>query len=366
MTWSALTAMGWRRESHSSKELSKRRLFHLQIIGALSALIFAFNFCLEIYTLFSDGRNHQLLILMMQLFLASWAIVELVLLRKKQPPATTKWLAILLVMQFLLEAARLLLVMSGQRIGVDKNFGILMMDFGPLIALIPLYLFVFFGIIKSLMAIHQQELEGAWEHLTRAVVAQSRQQEREQLLRDMHDGFGSQIATMRIMAEQNRLDPALIPEYLMQISTDLHLIVDTFREAEAVTLSTALADLRYRMQQRIGSDSVRLHWKLDLLPEPRLNPRAILSILRIIQEALSNALRHANPKNVWIEARVVTPEALVRISVHDDGRGLPEPLQNKRGLNNMETRVRELGGQIQWIKQDPGSEVVISINSESQ
>jgi signal transduction histidine kinase len=366
MRWSALTEVGWRGEQHSSEELSKSRLLHLQIIGALSALIFAFNFCLEIFTLLSEGRNHQILILMMQLCLASWAILELILLHKSQPPAATRWLGVLLVIQFLLEAARLCLVISGQRIGVDKNFGILMVDLGPLAALIPLYLFVFFGIIKSLMAIHRQELEKAWEQLTRAVVAQSRQQEREQLLRDMHDGFGSQIATMRIMAEQGRLDPALIPQYLNQISADLHLIVDTFREAEAVTLSTALADLRYRMQQRIGTDNVRLHWKLDLLPEPHLNSRAILSVLRIIQEALSNALLHANPKNVWVEAKVVKPEAILRISIHDDGRGLPELVQKKRGLNNMETRARELGGQIQWIKHDPGSEVVITIQSESE
>lgn len=365
MKWPTLTAGGKRPWHRTPRTLPALRLLHMQVIAVLSAVIFAVNFCLEILVLFSGSREHQILMLLMQLCLATWAIAELFILSRRQPPEPMIWLGTLLVIQILLEAARLSLAIWGTPFGVQRGFGIFIVNAGLLSVLLPLYLFVFFGIIKSLMVIHRQELEDAWEHLTKSAIAESKQQEREQLLRDMHDGFGSQIATMRIMAEQGRLDPHLIPDYLKEISADLHLIVDTFRQAADVTLSSALADLRYRMRQRFGDSATRLHWKIDLHPDPDLDHRAILNVLRIIQEALNNALRHATPENIWIEARTGSSTKSLRVSVRNDGLSLPDTIQKRRGLSNMETRARELGGRIQWVRHDPGSEVVVTIDAVS-
>ena len=341
--------------------VQERPFIHLQAIGILSALIFAFNFCLEILVVFSLNRDHQILSLTLLLCLATWAIFESVLLERQHPKLQLFWLKPLTGLQFLVEGARLALTVWGQPFGIESHFGMFKLDVGPLFLLIPLYVFVFFGISKSLILIHAEELNKAWEQLTMAAVAQSKQQERQQLLRDMHDGFGSQVATMRIMAEQGRLPANLIPQYLAEISADLHLVVDTFKQADDVTLATALADMRYRLRRRLNSDDVHVHWKIELGSSPHLPSHAILSILRIVQEATNNALRHAAPANIWIGAVLEEPGNVLRISVRDDGIGLPEAIQSGRGLSNMETRSRELGGHIQWVRLSTGTEVQFSM-----
>lgn len=352
---------GWWKRSRRPAGSSASRLFDLQIIGVLSALIFAVNFCLEIFALFSGDRSHQLLILILQLCLAAWALTEAALLHRRQPLIPLGWLVSLLVVQLLLELSRLGLAVWGQPFGIENSFGIFMGNFGPLTFLIPMYLMLFFGISNALINIHARELDKAWKQVTWAAVIESKQQEREKLLRDMHDGFGTQIATMRIMAEQGRLDADRIPEYLAEISADLHLIVDTFRQAADVTLSSAIADFRYRLRQRLGSDTTRLHWKIDLTPEPKLDSHAILNILRILQEAINNALRHARPTNLWIEASVLPAAKLVRVSVRNDGQKMPDAVRRGRGLSNMETRARELSGHIQWNRLDQGLEVILVV-----
>lgn len=361
----AATAFKRWRQSGGTAVTSTSRLRDLQIIGALSALVFAFNFCFELFVIFSGDRSHQLLILSFQLCLAAWAMAEAALLHRRQPSMSLDWLALLLVIQFMLELARLVLSVWGRPFGIENSFGIFMGNFGPLTFLLPLYLLVFFGISKALMDIHAKELDKAWNQLTRAAVIESKQQEREQLLRDMHDGFGAQIATMRIMAEQGRLDAGLIPGYLAEISADLHLIVDTFQQAADVTLSSAIADFRYRLHQRLGSGATRLHWKIRLTPEPKLDSHAILSVLRILQESINNALHHASPENLWIEASVDPTMNLVRMSVRNDGLTMPEVVRRGRGLGNMETRARELSGQIQLNRLDPGLEVVLVIRADT-
>ena len=337
-----------------------RRRLPLQVIGALSALIFAFNFCLEIFALLSHGIEKQVLILAVQLILASWAIVEAVLLARREPSLPLSRLILLLVLQLLLESFRLSFALWGKPFGVEGHFGVLLVNLGPLAILLPLYVLTFFAISRALMIIYSRELDDAWLKLTEVAVAQSKQQEREQLLRDMHDGFGSQIATMRIMAEHGRLSTENLPRQLEEISADLHLVVDTFAQASEITLSGAIADMRYRLRQRIDAGNTRLHWQIELPPEPHLDPRSILNILRIIQEAINNALRHGRPTNIWIEA-VGASQRPIRISVRDDGSGAPEMLRRGRGLSNMETRARELGGHIQWISEAPGLKVELLI-----
>jgi len=59
----------------------------------------------------------------------------------------------------------------------------------------------------------------------RQKLLEARQQDREQLLRDVHDGFGSKLATARMLAERGRLDQAQFAGYLEEITADLHLVV---------------------------------------------------------------------------------------------------------------------------------------------
>ena len=191
-------------------------------------------------------------------------------------------------------------------------------------------------------------------------IEQSRTKEREQLLRDMHDGFGSQLAGVRMMAEKGRIRPEEFPEFLREITADLHLVVDTLGQTN-ITLQEALVDMHHRLERRFASNGPQLKWDVQLKDLPPLAPRKILQALRLVQEALNNAYKHAHAKNVYFSARFDGQFDLMTLSVRDDGRGLMPPMDRGRGISNMRYRAREMGGVFQLIEHHPGVEVLLRV-----
>lgn len=172
-----------------------------------------------------------------------------------------------------------------------------------------------------------------------------RAEERERLLADMHDGLGSQLATARLKVERSQLTQDEVVELLRECMADLHLMVDTLRE-DSHSFADALADYRFRTERRLSDRSLRMTWSVAVDEMPALQQRALLELLRIIQESINNAVRHAQAAQLQISARFDALEGLV-IEVTDDGIGLPEPLIVRRGVNNMHRRARAIGATLQ-------------------
>ncbi|MDD2545018.1 MAG: hypothetical protein PHI55_01890 [Burkholderiaceae bacterium] len=183
------------------------------------------------------------------------------------------------------------------------------------------------------------------------LLEQSRLQEREQLLRDMHDGFGSQLASVRMMVEKGRIPSSALASYLQEVSADLHLVVDTLGQSN-ITLEEAIYNKRYRIERRFAGSGIQFDWHVALEALPPLSPRTILQILRIVQEAMHNAIRHADPKHIALTAVYQPGEDQLLVRIQDDGTGMPEQPRHGRGLDNMRNRSREIGAQ--W-RMDPGA-----------
>ena len=176
-------------------------------------------------------------------------------------------------------------------------------------------------------------------------VERSRHEERERLLQDMHDGFGSQLASARLLAEKGEMTQPDMAQILQDCMADLHLVMDTLGQNSS-SLTDALADFRYRTQQRLGMTSLQLHWSLELDQAPSPPKHVVLHLLRILQEALNNAIRHSGAHHIWIHARHDPASQALHMSVTDDGCGMPSTLQHGRGLNNMRNRAHEIGGHL--------------------
>lgn len=188
------------------------------------------------------------------------------------------------------------------------------------------------------------------------LVAQSRLDERESLLRDMHDGFGSQLASVRLMIERGLISPQELPAYLREVSADLHLVVDTLGQRD-ITLEEALYDMRYRLKRRFEGTDLQFDWDLALDGLPAQSAREILQILRIAQEAIHNAIRHAEPRRITVSVRYDSESQQLDMSISDDGIGLPETPTGGRGLDNMRTRAREVGGSLTIQRAERGTRV---------
>ncbi len=183
--------------------------------------------------------------------------------------------------------------------------------------------------------------------------------ERERLLEEMHDGFGSQLMSARLMVMNGDYTRERLVELMGECIDDLHLMVDLYGHRET-TLEEALAQYRYRLKSRMAAQEIQLHWRLELEKCPQYSEHQILQLLRIVQEALNNSVKHAQATQVQVTAQCNSEERLF-IVVEDDGAGLPAEIRKNRGIGNMEKRATSIGADFSIRNGEQGAMVELAL-----
>jgi signal transduction histidine kinase len=184
------------------------------------------------------------------------------------------------------------------------------------------------------------QLENLWQEKNRLI--KERHAERNLLISDIHDGFGSMLASLRISVERGLISERELSNHLKQLSTDLHLIVDTLG-SEKFTLEDALNDMRHRIRQYFNDSGTTIAWNLNIDPSYHFQPRDILDIARIIQEAIANALRHAKANHISVKIKTDPIKGLLQCSIEDDGLGFQENFEPGFGVSSMRQRAQKIG-----------------------
>ncbi|PLC05653.1 hypothetical protein CY658_00795 [Variovorax sp. RO1] len=100
---------------------------------------------------------------------------------------------------------------------------------------------------------------------------------------------------------------------------DLRLVIDSLEPVEH-DLTTLLGTLRYRLGRRMEAAGIAMVWEVEDIPAlPWLDPEAALHVLRIVQEALANVLKHARAREVHLSVR--RDGDRIALSLADDGCG---------------------------------------------
>jgi signal transduction histidine kinase len=170
-----------------------------------------------------------------------------------------------------------------------------------------------------------------------------RLQERQRLMRDIHDGVGAQLVGLRGLIEREGVSRTLLKEQADGALDELRMAVDALQPVHG-DLATVLATLRYRLRPRLEAAGIRVVWRVQALPPlERLTPPVVLELQRILLEAFTNVLRHAQADTVTVESRQEDGAALVLV-VQDNGVGLPAtPASGGHGLRNMRARAEAIG-----------------------
>jgi signal transduction histidine kinase len=188
--------------------------------------------------------------------------------------------------------------------------------------------------------------------------------ERQRIMRDMHDGIGSQLLGLLLQTRSGQVDVPDLSKGLQESLDDLNLVVESL-DHSGHDLAQALGAFRARIAPKCKSANVALSWDVDGLPPGMAaSPAAILQIYRILQEACINALRHARPKTIRIRcsADPASPES-VHLVVADDGAGF-DPATSRsggRGLANMRRRAESAGGAFDISSTANGTEITVRI-----
>lgn len=202
------------------------------------------------------------------------------------------------------------------------------------------------------------------ERLAYMAQVQAVADERQRIMQDMHDGFGSQLISSLIMVEHGRSGPAEIAQLLRECIDDLRLTIDALTpdaDAEYTDLLSAFGTLRQRLEPRLHPAGIALNWHQSCSGDTlSVAPRVALQVLRIVQEAICNVVKHANAKAIQV---IVTADAAaVGIRIADDGKGFnasaPAP---GRGIGSMKKRMRELGGTLDLSSSGAGTQLHLSL-----
>ncbi len=198
------------------------------------------------------------------------------------------------------------------------------------------------------------ELEQSYQQLRKTemagALASARLQERERLLRDMHDGLGAQLMTALRGVERSALSPEQIAQSLQDGMDELRMLMDSADMGS--DLSATLAAWRNRWDNRLSAVGVQLHWHLDdSIDDLQQDSDTLLQIMRILQEAATNVVKHAQAHNLHVQARLLEHNAQTWLLVvaRDDGHGLPklDTSRSQRGLRNMSHRAAQIGARLE-------------------
>jgi signal transduction histidine kinase len=226
------------------------------------------------------------------------------------------------------------------------------------------------GVLEERVGEKAAELERNYEQLVEARRNEALALERTRIMSEMHDGIGSQLtmALSLVRGMDREADPAhngedgRVATVLRESIEDLQLIIDSLEPVEN-DLLTVLGTLRYRLQDRLGKGGIELQWNVvDLPPLPMLTPHSVLSILRIVQEAFANCLKHSGASRIAVTTGLKgepSVDETAHIGIVDNGRGIQPNRGAGRGLENMRRRAAALGGQIKITSQAGRTEVLL-------
>lgn len=222
--------------------------------------------------------------------------------------------------------------------------------------------------------IAEEELRASEERLRLLAQRQVaiREDERKRIGFDLHDGVCQELIGVGILVAsiRDRLQPDAheavatigraveyvndVVEHLRVLARELRpmLLHDLGLEASLSALAAGLAAPDRPVVIQVATDI------------PRLAEDVELAVYRIAQEALTNAVRHADAKRIVLS--VAAAKGLLRLEVRDDGRGF-EPngrSASALGLAGMQERATALGGRI-TIDSTPGGGTTVALEMDS-
>ncbi len=267
-----------------------------------------------------------------------------------------------------------------QQFILERNKLILVLLIAVLLIIL---LLVFFGwriyqnkkrTIEQNEVLHQQELKSLKQKEQITVynaMLQGQEQERNRIARDLHDGLGGMLAGVKlklssIVSKEKNQNHLIQPD--MEIYKVIHQLDQSVDELRRIARNMMPESLIYMGLEPALSDLCKsLHAAKTSVVFEAFNLRDTyeqalqITVYRIVQELLTNAIKHAAANSVMVQCS--ENENRLYVTVEDDGKGFDPALVDQKngiGLSNIKNRVNLLQGSVE-ISSRPGEGTTFSI-----
>ena len=192
--------------------------------------------------------------------------------------------------------------------------------------------------------------------------------ERKRIAGELHDSVGQGLLVAKnraALALKSKGDSqshlAIIASVLTETLEDARRISHNLRPHELDRLGLGAA-VRSAVQQASDSSGIRITAEADGVDDA-LTPEASISVYRVIQEGLSNLVKHSGATDARVRLR--KDNGVVRLLIADNGRGFDPSTRTAFGLSGIEQRIRLLGGTAEILSSE-GSGTTITVTLQAQ
>ena len=212
--------------------------------------------------------------------------------------------------------------------------------------------------LDSAVSRKEQELYELYRYSREMEREQATLQERGRIMRDIHDGLGSQLVGMLSMLRAGSPSTHTLQQHLQHALDALKLSVDALQDTGG-DLAAVLGNLRYRLGPRLEAAGLRVDWQVARLPALHdLTPQRVRELHYLLLEVFSNAMQHARGSAIRVSARHDAGQQALVIEIHDNGCGFtPEAAAHGRGLGNMRRRGEAIGAALDLRSSPQGTTV---------
>lgn len=207
------------------------------------------------------------------------------------------------------------------------------------------------AVLQARLAEQERHLAEQHELLQTLEVQRHLTRQHESIMQDLHDRLGSNLTSALLQARTGTLSPQETVLLLQDLADELrHMGKSTASDRRG--LNEILAELRQRVQHRLGHGGIGLVWDVDPAL-PALAGRETGQHLRaLLSEAIANVIKHAKARSIRLEAR--TEDDAVVIVLTDNGQGFdPNAVEHGRGLPGMRQRAQAIGAIVD-VRSEPG------------
>jgi len=171
-------------------------------------------------------------------------------------------------------------------------------------------------------------------------------EEREHFNREMHDGLGSYLSSALSIAEDVSGSESALTETLRDATEEMRLMLHTAEVGDS-SIGFIIGTHRLKLQRQCEAAGFSFEWQVnDTSRIEHLGPNGALNIIRIVQEAVANAIRHSNGDCISIS--VHESEVELRLEIADNGVCNTVSRLDGHGIQNIRKRATEIGASVEF------------------
>lgn len=219
------------------------------------------------------------------------------------------------------------------------------------------------------------ELEKEKQLTATEAVLKGEEQERTRLAKDLHDGLGGMLSGIKYSLSNMKGNLIMTPDNAQAFERSMDMLDSSIKEMRRVAHNMMPEILvRYGLDSALKefcseidhSGVIHTTYQSIGMDKAAIDQTVAVTIYRIVQELVNNAIKHASAINVLVQVHLVESDRLMTITVEDDGKGFDTATLKQSpgiGWNNIRNRVEFLKGKVDVSSASgKGTSVLIEIN----